>query len=137
MGSGRRELRLPDQIPNGIDTLAAAQVSAILVLASALFYGGHMQIIERSRALGLPTIYWFSHLVRRGDLSSLGPSEDDIYRVGARQVVRILNGAAPAEMPIEQPTKFELVINLETATCASCGGRETEIRVTAPGKSGV
>jgi putative ABC transport system substrate-binding protein len=110
-----REARSTDDIVGAIDALAAARVTAVNILASAVFNLGRKQIIDRMRALGLPTIYWWSSLAREGGLVSFSPSQEETNRLHARQIVRVLNGAAPAELPIVQPTKFELVINLKTA----------------------
>jgi putative tryptophan/tyrosine transport system substrate-binding protein len=72
-------------------------------------------IIERTRALGLPTIYWWTDLAREGGLISFGPNFEEANRLLALQVSRVLNGATPAKLPIIQPTRFELVVNLKTA----------------------
>ncbi len=109
------EVHSASDVVGGIDALAAVQVAAINVLASAVFYGGRTLIIDRTRALGLPTIYWWADLAREGGLIGYGPSLDEADRLLAQQLLRVLNGAAPGEVPIIQPTQFELVINLKTA----------------------
>jgi putative ABC transport system substrate-binding protein len=63
----------------------------------------------------LPAIYPFSHFVRKGGLMSFGANLSDLYRRAATHVDKILKGAKPADLPVERPTKFELVINLKTA----------------------
>jgi putative ABC transport system substrate-binding protein len=110
-----REVRGADDIGQAIDTLAAGRVAAINVLASAFFYDRRALIIERTRALGIPTIYWWPDLAREGGLIGFGPNLEEATRLLARQVSRVLNGAAPAQLPIIQPTRFELVVNLKTA----------------------
>jgi putative ABC transport system substrate-binding protein len=110
-----REARTPTEIVGAIDALAAAQVAAINVLASAVFYAGRTLIINRTRGLGLATIYWWADLAREGGLVGFGPNLEEVNRLLAQQVLRVLKGAAPGDLPIVQPTKFELVINLKTA----------------------
>jgi putative ABC transport system substrate-binding protein len=63
----------------------------------------------------LPTLYQITQLVRAGGLISFGPDFTSLFRRGAYYVDRILKGASPADLPVERPTKFELVINLKTA----------------------
>ena len=63
----------------------------------------------------VPTIYGFTEFVDAGGLMSYGPNLPDIYRRGASYVDKILKGRTPADLPVEQPTKFELVINLKAA----------------------
>jgi putative ABC transport system substrate-binding protein len=63
----------------------------------------------------LPAVYPFGFFARDGGLMSYGPDADDRFRQSASYIDRILKGAKPAELPVQQPTKFELVINLKTA----------------------
>jgi len=97
---------------------AAAQkghAGAISTLASALL-GGHRQTLVNFAEKGrLPTMYHSSGFVAVGGLMSYGVNNVDLYRRAATYVDKILKGAKPADLPIEQPTKFELVINLKTA----------------------
>jgi len=80
-----RKVRSADDIGQGIDTLAAERVAAMNVLASALFYDRMALIVERTRALGLPTIYWWPELAREGGLIGFGPNLEDGFRLLARQ----------------------------------------------------
>jgi putative tryptophan/tyrosine transport system substrate-binding protein len=73
------------------------------------------QIAEFALKHRLPTMYFDEGLPRAGGLVSYGVSLIDVYRRAAQYVDRILKGAKPADLPVEQPTKFELVINLKTA----------------------
>ena len=72
-------------------------------------------MIELATKQRLPTIFSFRKAVEAGGLMSYGPKPIDQYRRGADYIDRILKGAKPAALPVEQPTKFELVINLKTA----------------------
>jgi putative tryptophan/tyrosine transport system substrate-binding protein len=109
------EVRNVDGINRGIDALAAAHVEAINVLASAMFYIAKKLIIDRTRVLRLPTMYWWADLVRDGGLIGYGPNREEVARLNVQQAVRVLKGAAPGQLPVLQPTRFELVINLGTA----------------------
>ena len=107
--------RTKDEI---VPALAAAKVSgagAVNVLATPLFYYNHRLIIERLRDLGLPAVYQWPDWAEQGALMGYGPSLDFVGRTSGRQMIKILRGTAPADIPIEQPTKFELAINLKTA----------------------
>jgi putative tryptophan/tyrosine transport system substrate-binding protein len=109
------EVRDVDGISRGIDALSAAHVEAINPLASAMFYIAKELIIDRTRVLRLPTMYWWADLVRDGGLIGYSPNEEEAGRLYEQQAVRVLKGAAPGQLPVLQPTRFELVINLGTA----------------------
>jgi putative ABC transport system substrate-binding protein len=110
-----REARSPNDIPGAIEALAAAPVDAICVLASPILGGADALTLARVREARLPTIHQWPGTVRNGGLVAYGPSEDEIGRLLAQQLIRVLDGAAPAHLPVIQPTKFELWINLKTA----------------------
>ena len=86
------------------------------MLASPILFANHRLIIERAAELQLPAIYQWPEIAEAGGLLGYGPRNVQMLReIIARQLVKVLKGAAPADLPIEQPTKFELVINLRTA----------------------
>jgi len=105
----------PEEITVAIEAAHAAGAQALNVLASALAYVAQQQVYERTAALKLPAIYQWPEMAEAGGLAAYGPRFSDVYRQAARQLVRIFNGAKPGDLPVEQPDKFELVINLESA----------------------
>ena len=89
---------------------------ALNVLASALLFNNRQIILQRVAELRLPAIYQWPEMAEVDGLLGYGPRIVQIYRdMIARQVVAIFRGADPAEMPVEQPTRFDLVINLRAA----------------------
>jgi putative ABC transport system substrate-binding protein len=88
---------------------------ALLVLPSPIFSAHRRVLIKLAASYRLPAFYEFKEYVEDGGLMSYGPSITDMYRRAASYVDRILNGAKPGDLPIERPTKFDLVINLKTA----------------------
>jgi putative ABC transport system substrate-binding protein len=96
-------------------TARAERVGAIHVLPSPYFNAHRLRLIELAARHRLPAFYEFSNYVQDGGLMSYGPSIDDMFRRMASYVDRILKGAKPGDLPIERPTKFDLVINLKTA----------------------
>jgi len=112
----RFEARSPDEIRRALGAIAAAKVEAVNVLASPLLNASRRQIIDRMREARLPAIYQWPESAEDGGLLAYGPRTVQIFReIVARQLVRLLRGANPADLPIEQLTKFELVVNLKTA----------------------
>jgi putative ABC transport system substrate-binding protein len=87
----------------------------MLVLPSPILNAHRRRLIQLAASHRLPALYEFRSYVEDGGLMSYGPSIDDMFRRAAGFAGRILNGARPGELPIERPTKFELVINLRTA----------------------
>jgi ABC-type uncharacterized transport system substrate-binding protein len=106
----------PEELTSGLTTIERARVNALFVGDTAtFFYGVARTIVEFAAKQRLPGSYPYANFVEAGGLMSYGISYADIYRSAAAYVDKILKGAKPADLPIEQPTKFELVINLKTA----------------------
>ena len=103
------------EIAPAIEAAHAAGAEALNVLASAIFYVAQQQIFARTAALKLPAIYQWPEMAEAGGLAAYGPRFSDVYRQGARQLVRIFRGAKPGDLPVEEPDTFELVINQKTA----------------------
>src|SRR5438094_207424 len=95
--------------------LLRGQAEAVLVLNSSVFTSHRTQIAELAAKSRLPVTYYRREFVEDGGLMSYGESFTDLSRRAATYVDKILKGAKPADLPVEQPTKFELVINLKTA----------------------
>ena len=107
--------RSRDEIRPAIDSMVAARVEAVNVLASPILNQSRMPIMDRMRQARLPAIYQWPESAKEGGLLAYGPSLVASYRQVAGFVDRILKGAKPGDLPIQQPTKFELIINLKTA----------------------
>ena len=86
-----------------------------MTVTSRQFFAERKRIVELAGKYGLPAIYFQKEFVDEGGLMSYGTDYNDLYRRAAIYVDKILRGAKPADLPVEQPTKFELVINLKTA----------------------
>ncbi len=110
------EAQSPAEIGRSLDAIEAAKVEAVNVLASPQLYGARYLIIERMRNARLPAIYQFPEAAEEGGLLSYGPRLLLCYRHVISLVDKVLRGAKPAELPIEQPSKFELIVNLKTAS---------------------
>jgi putative tryptophan/tyrosine transport system substrate-binding protein len=105
----------PDEIGRALDAMTAAKVEAVNVLASPLLYNFRRPIIDRMRDGRLPAIYQWPEMAEDGGLLAYGPRLRLCYRQVVSLVDKVLRGAKPADLPIEQPTKFELLVNLRTA----------------------
>jgi putative ABC transport system substrate-binding protein len=110
------EAQSPDEISRMLDAIATAKVAAVNVLASPLLNLARLQIIERMRFYRLPAIYQWPESGEDGALLAYGPRQVLCYRHVVSLVDKVLRGAKPADLPIEQPSKFELVVNLKTAS---------------------
>jgi putative ABC transport system substrate-binding protein len=105
-----------DEIPAAIDAAKASGAAALNVLSSPMLYGSRQIIMQRVAALRLPAIYQFPEIAEEGGFVGYGPRVVQVFReLMAHQLVKLLRGAKPADLPIEQPAKFDLVINLKTA----------------------
>jgi ABC-type uncharacterized transport system substrate-binding protein len=98
-----------------LDEAKAKGSDAINILAGPMFFVNRKQIIDQTAKLRLPAIYQWPEMAEEGGLLAYGSRFTQVYRQRARQIVKILRGAKAADVPIEQPTNFELVINLKTA----------------------
>jgi putative tryptophan/tyrosine transport system substrate-binding protein len=105
-----------EEITAAIDAAKASGAAALNVLSSPLLYGNHQLIMDRVAALRLPAIYSWAEAAEQGGFVAYGPRLVQIFRERmTQQLVKLLRGVKPGDIPIEQPTKFELVINLKTA----------------------
>ena len=109
------ELSQPERIESVFSEIRNGRVSALIVLRNPVASAHRKQIVEFVMKSRLPAIYVSPEWVESGGLMSYALDVGDNYRRAATYVDKILKGAKPAELPIEQPTKFELVINLKTA----------------------
>jgi putative tryptophan/tyrosine transport system substrate-binding protein len=104
-----------EDIGPAIDAAKAGGAAALNVLASPLLHGNRRAIIARTAELRLPAIYQWPDTAQEGGLLAYGPRFAEVFRQLARQLVKVLRGANPADLPVEQPTQFELAVNLRTA----------------------
>jgi putative ABC transport system substrate-binding protein len=105
----------PADFDRAFSEMTGAHAGALTVLPSTILFAGRSRIVELAAKNRLPAIYVAREFVDAGGLMSYGPSFADIFRRAATYVDKILKGAKPGDLPVEQPTKFELVINLKTA----------------------
>jgi putative tryptophan/tyrosine transport system substrate-binding protein len=107
------EVRAPENVDSIFPTLAKERVDAVIVLRDTLFFTQRARLAASAMAVRLPTVYGFREHVEEGGLISYGISLPENFRRAADYVVKILKGAKPGDLPIEFPTKLELVINLD------------------------
>src|SRR4051794_12087086 len=109
------EARAPDEFDDAFAAITKDHVDTLLVVADAMFQANRTRLAELAAKNRLPTMYTFREYADAGGLISYGPNLVSQYRQAAVYVDKILKGAKPGDLPVEQPTKFELVINLKTA----------------------
>jgi putative tryptophan/tyrosine transport system substrate-binding protein len=109
------EMHKSDELPAAFATFKRERVDALLVEPDVTFVTHHRQIAELASSAQLPAIYFNRAQAEMGGLISYGPDQREGYRRAAAYVDKILKGAKPADLPVEQPTKIELVINMHTA----------------------
>ena len=109
------EFRTPSSLDDAFRLMLRKGTQGVCVFGSALAFSLQGQIVEQAAKHRLPAIYVWRETVALGGLMSYGPDVLSMFRGAATYVDKILKGAAPADLPVEQPTKFELVINLKTA----------------------
>jgi putative ABC transport system substrate-binding protein len=109
------DLRTPDDIPLAFEMASRQRVDAVIVFIETVTQANAAFITQLAAKQRLPAIYAAREFVETGGLMSYGVSYPDLYRRAAIYVDKIFKGAKPADLPIEQPTKFELIINLKAA----------------------
>jgi len=107
------EVRGPDEFDRAFSTMTSARAEALIVLPSAMLFNERRRLVAARHRL--PAMSQAREIVELGGLMAYGASIPDLIRRSATHVDKILKGAKPADLPVEQPTKFELVINLQTA----------------------
>jgi putative ABC transport system substrate-binding protein len=108
-------VRSSDEISPAIEAASGAGAQVLNILASSLLHRSSSRIIEQTARIRLPAIYQWPEIAETGGLLGYGPRFVALYRQQAWQVAKVLKGAKPNDIPIEQPTRFELVVNLKTA----------------------
>ena len=111
------------QFDQAFSAIARSGAEAVIVLPDPMFFTNRQQLVELSNRSRLPAIYMETSFVAAGGLISYGPNFTELFRRAAAYVDKILKGVKPGDLPIEQPTKFVLQINLKTAAA---------IGITAP-----
>jgi putative ABC transport system substrate-binding protein len=109
------EARGPADIDRAFSDMTRAHAGALTVLGSAMFFNERRRLVDLAAKHRLPAVYTTRESVDAGGLMAYGVNFADLFRRAATYVDKILKGAKPGDLPVEQPTKFELVINLKTA----------------------
>jgi putative ABC transport system substrate-binding protein len=110
------EVRTPEEIDNAFVSMSKAGLGGLVVFSDpVLLERNRASIITLARKYRIPTVYPWRNYVEEGGLASYSANLLDMHRRAATYVDKILKGAKPGDLPVEQPTKFELVINLKTA----------------------
>jgi putative ABC transport system substrate-binding protein len=105
----------PEDIERAFSDMTRGRVGAVIVLTSVMLASERKRLVDAAAKNRLPAVYPWREGADAGGLIAYGPSNGDLVRRAAGYVDKILRGAKPADLPVEQPTKFELVINLKTA----------------------
>jgi putative ABC transport system substrate-binding protein len=109
------EARAPDQFEAAFAAMRSRNAQALMVNADVMFITQRARMVELAAKNWLPAVYWERGFVAAGGLMFYGAGLRDMYRHAAIHVDKLLKGAKPADLPVEQPTRLELVINLKTA----------------------
>jgi putative ABC transport system substrate-binding protein len=109
------EARGPADVDRAFSDMTRARAGALTVSGSAMFFNERRRLVDLAAKNRLPTVFPLKEYFDAGGLMAYGPNLPDLFRRAATYVDKILKGAKPGDLPVEQPTKFELVINLKTA----------------------
>jgi putative ABC transport system substrate-binding protein len=107
--------RNPEEIAQAFAVAAGQRIDAVIVFDDPVLWSYRAQIVALADVRKIPAVYGYRDFVDQGGLMSYGPDRPDQYRRTAIYIDKILKGAKPSELPIEQPTKFELIVNRKTA----------------------
>ena len=105
----------PKDIETAFRVASKGHAEGVLVLSASVFVSARTQVLDLAQKSRLPAIYYRPEFVEAGGLMSYGVNDTDLYRRAATYVDKILKGTKPADLPVEQPTKFEFIINLKAA----------------------
>ncbi len=109
------EVRSPNDFDKAFEDATRARAGALFIMPDPVITTNLKRIADLAAKSRLPSIFQFSEFADAGGLVAYGPDRADLYRRAATYVDKILKGAKPGDLPIEQPTKFELVVNMKTA----------------------
>jgi putative ABC transport system substrate-binding protein len=109
------EVRSPNDFDKAFEDATRARAGALAIMPNPMFVANLKRIADLAAKSRLPSIFHVREFVDSGGLMAYGPDFSDLFRRAATYVDKILKGAKPADLPVEQPTKFELAINLKTA----------------------
>src|SRR5262249_9038401 len=109
------EVREPGELAAAYTTLKRANATGVIVLAHPMFIGQRRSIADLALTTRIPAIYHLRDFVRAGGLISYGAEYEEMFRQSAVMIDKILKGAKPSELPVEQPWRYDLAINLKTA----------------------
>jgi putative tryptophan/tyrosine transport system substrate-binding protein len=109
------EVRTSEELDGAFAAIVRTKPDALLILADRVFLHNRQRIMDFASEHRLPSVNAYRELVEAGGLMSYGPSYEDMHRRAADYVDKILKGAKPGDLPVEQPTKFTLVVNLKAA----------------------
>ena len=109
------EARGPENFDSAFSEMTSARAGALTVLAGTMFINERKRLVDLAAKNRLPAVYPLREFVDAGGLMSYGADDADLFRRAATYVAKILKGTKPSDLPVEQPTKFDLVINLKTA----------------------
>jgi putative ABC transport system substrate-binding protein len=111
-GLGVRE---PDDFDGAFATMSHARPDALMMLTDAFTNLNRQRVLDFVRANRIPAMYEFGSVVQGGGLVSYGSDQNEIFKLAADYVAKILKGAKPGDLPVEQPNRYYLVINVKTA----------------------
>jgi putative ABC transport system substrate-binding protein len=110
-----REVRQADELDDAFAAIASAWREALAVVADRFLLSHRTRIVEFALSNRLPGVFPYREYVDSGGLMSFGPNNTELFRGAATYVVQVLKGAAPGDLPVQEPTQFDLIVNLKTA----------------------